>query len=104
MDVNPEFWNYTATGLLALVLAAIGIFLREYLKRTDKARAESDAFTRDLVRGALETQRENIRALQELVKAVAVLQVTVMSHGERLDEQEVSAQARHAEVMRRLGA
>ena len=91
---NADLLQYGALGLLALVLSAGGAILREYLKGVTKARAESDVFIRELVASALETQKENIAALQSLnaetTKAIkeitagrAVLQ-TAMEHHEKL--------------------
>ena len=102
--LNTDMLQYGALGLLALVLGAGGAILREYLKGITKAKNESDTFIRQLVESSLETQKENIAALQslntettnalrEVTAGLAVLQ-TVMEH------HETAATARHEKIMR----
>lgn len=103
--LNTDVLQYGALGLLALVLGAGGTILREYLKGITKARDESDAFIRQLVASSLETQRENIAALQslnaettgairEVTAGLAVLQTTMEHH---------ETTARHEKITRAGG-
>lgn len=91
----PDWLNYGALGLLALVLVGVGLVARDIIKRF----FETVAFTQDLTSNAIRTMTELVKANQVVMQESSRVQRELMTAMVKLNGDVLGG---HKEILQEL--
>ena len=78
--MTAEWLQYGSFGLLAVVLVAIGVHLRDREKRETGARVDNEAFIRDLVKHSLDSMDAGVAVQKSVAEAMVRLVEQIEAH------------------------